>query len=401
MSEPPSPFAGDGDPLQTTEGRTVRGALRRNWPAAGAMVCIVALLAGFYHEHVRGRPVPFVEAMGPVDWLLGVSLVVGAALVASLARRPERSRIYARRLRDRPVALASLGATGFLFVVGLAGPVFVSEPTEIVFTRAWVPPVGATVDTQFLTGECPGPVTDGRCRGTLEFPLGTTRDGRSLFPLVVLGARTAVEIVTVTTFVLVPVGVVVGLVSGTVGGRVDAVLMRVAEVFATVPAVVLYLLFWSWNAEYRLLALALAFGLVNWGALARAVRNETLELRERSFVQAARLAGATRWALVRRHFLPNVSRQVLSTLALQVPLLVVTEAALSFVVLPVEGGEGTLGDPTVVSWGQLIFVGVRVDGLVPAWWITFFPTAALVLATLSLAVALRSLGDVFAPVRGR
>lgn len=400
MSESPSPFA-DDDPLQTVQGRTVRGTIRRNWPAAGATVCIVTLLAGFYHEHVRGRPVPFLEGMDPIDWLLGISLVVGAALVASLARRPARSRVYARRLRERPVALASLAATGSLFVVGLVGPVFVSEPTEIVFSRAWVPPVGATVDTQFLTGQCPGPVTDGRCRGTLEYPLGTTRDGRSLFPLVVLGARTAIEIAAVTTLVLVPVGVVVGLVSGTVGGRIDAVLMRVAEVFATVPAVVVYLLFWTWSAEYRLLALVLAFGLVNWGALARAVRNETLELRERSFVRAARLAGATRWGLVRRHFLPNVSRQVLSTLALQVPLLVATEAALSFVVLPVEGGEGTLGDPTVVSWGQLIYVGVRVDGLVPAWWITFFPTAALVLATLSLALTLRSLTDVFAPVRGR
>jgi peptide/nickel transport system permease protein len=91
---------------------------------------------------------------------------------------------------------------------------------------------------------------------------------------------------------------------------------------------------------------------------------------------------------------------VFSTLALQVPLLVATEAALSFVVLPSPMGEGTLGDPTVISWGQLIYVGVRVDGLVPAWWVTVVPTLALVLATLSLAAFWRALSDVVAPVHG-
>jgi peptide/nickel transport system permease protein len=279
--------------------------------------------------------------------------------------------------------------------------VFVSEPTEIAFTRAWLPPVGATVDTQFLTGPCPGQVVDGRCRGTLRYPLGTTRAGRSVLPFVVLGARTVVEIAAVSALVLVPLGVGVGLVSGVVGGRTDAVLMRVADVLATLPAVLVYLLFWQWNAEYRLLALILAFGLVNWGSLARSVRNQTLELEERPFVRAARLSGASRLTVARRHFLPNVSRQVFSTLALQIPLLVATEAALSFVVLPSEFGEGTLGDPTVVSWGQLIYVGVRSDGLVPAWWVTVVPTAALVLATLSLAAFFRSSSDIFAPVRSR
>jgi len=401
MADRPGPFADDGDALQTVQGRTVSGTLRRQWPSTGALFGGVVLLAGFYWEHVQGRSVPGVSGMDPVDWLLGLAVLAGAAMVASLARRPRRARLYVRRIRERPLALLSATATTILLVVGLVGPVFVSEPTEIAFTRAWLPPVGATVDTQFLTGPCPGQVVDGRCRGTLRYPLGTTRAGRSVLPFVVLGARTVVEIAAVSALVLVPLGVGVGLVSGVVGGRTDAVLMRVADVLATLPAVLVYLLFWQWNAEYRLLALILAFGLVNWGSLARSVRNQTLELEERPFVRAARLSGASRLTVARRHLLPNVSRQVFSTLALQIPLLVATEAALSFVVLPSEFGAGTLGDPTVVSWGQLIYVGVRSDGLVPAWWVTVVPTAALVLATLSLAAFFRSSSDIFAPVRSR
>ena len=400
MTDSPGPFAGDGDALQTVQGRTVSGALRRQWPTGGVALGSLALLAGFYWEHVRGNSLPGIAGMEPVDWLLGLAILVGVAMVTSLARRPRLARRYTGRLRERPIALVSTVATAVLLVVGLFGPVFVSEPADIVFSRAWLPPVGATVDTQFLNGPCPGPVVDGRCRGTLRYPLGTTRAGKSLLPFVVLGARTAVEIAAVTALVLVPIGVGVGLVSGVVGGRTDAVLMRVADVLGTLPALVVYILFWEWNAEYRLLVLILAFGLVNWGGLARSVRNETLELRERPFVQAARLSGASRLSVARRHLLPNVSRQVFSTLALQVPLLVATEAALSFVVLPSPMGEGTLGDPTVISWGQIIYVGVRTDGLVPAWWVTVVPTLTLVLATLSLAAFWRSLSDVVAPVRG-
>jgi peptide/nickel transport system permease protein len=400
MTEDPGPFAGDGDALQTVQGRTARGTVRRRWPVVGTVLGTVGLLAGFYLEHVRGRSLPFVTGMEPVDWLLAFALLVGAAMIASLLRRPQRVRLYLRRVRERPAALLSLTATASLLALGLVGPLFVSEPTDIVFSRAYLPPVGATVDTQYLTGSCLGPVTDGRCQGTLRYPFGTTRAGRPLLPFVVLGARTVLEIIAVTTLVLVPLGVGVGLFAGVAGGRTDAVLMVVADVFATLPAVLVYILFWRWNAEYRLMVLILAFGLVNWGGLARSVRNQTVKLRDRAFVRAARLSGAGRLTVAWRHLLPNVSRQVFSTLALQVPLLVVTEAALSFIVLPSSFGEGTLGDPTVVSWGQLLYIGIREEGLFPAWWITTIPTAALVLATLSLAVFWRSLSDVFDPTRG-
>lgn len=394
-----SPLHGSGDPLENVEDSSLFGSLRRHWPVVALAAGSVALAVGFYLEHVRGNPLAGVGGLEPVDWLLALALLVGTTLLVSLARRPARTRVYARRIRQRPAAMGSTAVVGAFLTVGLLGPAFVTEPAEIDFARAYLPPVWATVGTEHLIGPCLGEVTDGRCHGTWRYPFGTSRAGQDLFSFVVLGTRTALEVALVTALVVVPVGVGVGLVSGVVGGRVDAVLMGVAEVLGTLPAVIVYILFWNWNAEYRLLVLILVFGLVNWGGLARAVRNETLALRERSFVAAARAAGASRWHVARRHLLPNVTRPVFSTLALQVPLVVAVEAALSFVVLPVQGGEGTLGDPTVVSWGQLLYTGVRVDGLVPAWWLTAVPTVVLVLTVLSLAAFWRSMSDVFAPVR--
>lgn len=399
MDEPSGAFAGDGDPLSPTQDRTIRGLARRHWPAVVFAFGCVVVAAGLYRAHVESRPPPGTGGFEPVDWLLVLALWVGTTLVLSLARRSDRARDYAGRAKDSPAAVASLGTVAGLLLVGLFGPLFVTEPTELAFSRAYLPPVWASVDTAYLTGDCLGSVVNGRCRGTWQYPFGTTRGGQDLFSFVVLGTRTAVELALVTSLLLTPVGVGIGLVSGLVGGRVDAVLMRVAETLATVPAVVVYLLFSMGNAEYRLLALVLAFGLVNWGGLARAVRNETLELRDQSFVRAARAGGASRWHVVRYHLLPNVSRPVLATLGLQIPMLVVTEAALSFVVVATERGEATLGDPTVVSWGQLLYVGIQVDGLVPAWWVTVLPTVALVLTALSVATLCRSLSDVFAPVR--
>jgi peptide/nickel transport system permease protein len=399
VTEPSDPFVGETGPLDDVGDPSIRQTLARYWPLTVFLVGSCCLVAGFYFEHVRGMGIPGVRGLEPVDWLLALSLLVGATLLASLARRPTRVRLYARRIRERPAAMASGVAVGFFLLVGLFGPVFVSEPTEIVFDRAYLPPVGATIDTQHLIGPCLGEVTNGRCHGTLQYPLGTDRAGQDLLAFVVLGTRTALEIALVTALVMVPVGVGVGLVSGVVGGRVDAVLMRLAEILGTLPAVIVYILFWQWNVEYRLLVLILAFALVSWGGLARAVRNETLDLRDRSFVRAARVAGASRWHVARRHLLPNLSRPILSTLALQIPLLVAVEVALSFVFLEVAGEQATLGDPTVVSWGQVLYRGIRIDGLVPAWWIATMPALALVLTTLSLAVFWRSLSDVFDPIR--
>ena len=400
MSDSPPP-AEQFENLDLAGAATDDSARRWNW--VGFLLGLVALGAGFAYEHVGQQSLPLFENLDPVDWLLAASLLAMAAfLVVPLATDRERTARYWRRLRNRRFGVTSLLALVALFLLGLFGPLFASEPAQLQLLRGYQPPVFTSVGTEWVVGSCVGEVSEGMCHGSWQFPFGTTRLGKDLLPFVVLGARTALVIGLVSAALITPVGLVVGLVAAYSGGRVDDILMRVAEVMQTVPAVIVYLLFWNWNTEYRLLTLIAVFGLTNWGGLARLVRNEALQLRERPYVKAARSAGASRTQIVRQHLLPNVSRSVLANVTLQIPLLILTEAALSFVVLPVAGSPRpvTLGDPTVVSWGQAVNLGVRDAGLFPGWWITAIPGAFLALTVLVVTVFGRSLSDVLDPNPG-
>lgn len=360
--------------------------------AAGLGLVGVAFLADYAGSG------PLAGGLDPsiLDWLTAVSLVALAAFVAvPLVEKPRMAARYWETLRGDRVAVASLAYVAALFAVGLVGPVLLSEP-ELRVLEGFQPPVGLSVDADYIP-TCVGSVVDGRCHGTTKYPLGTTGSGKDLLALVVYGARTTVQVALVSAMFLVPTGVAVGLVAAYTGGLVDSALMRVAELLQTVPAILVYLLFWDWNVNQRLLVMVTVFGLASWGGLARLVRNEALQRREEPYVKAAEVGGADRRQITRRHLLPNVSGAILTNATLQIPMLVLTEAALSFVVLPVATGTATLGDPTVVSWGQLIYHGVRDVGIDPRWWITVVPATALTATVLAFNALGDALGEALDP----
>jgi len=406
MSSPP---ADESDPsaqpgrFETVDWEAVAGGQRllsaRSW---AFLVGVAVLAVGFYHEHVAGNSLPLVTGLEPLDWLFAGSLLaVLAFVVTPLAVDPAAAARHWRRLRRDPAGVLSLAFVLAFTGVGLVAPVLVAEPQTLSLERANQPPLGLTVDTVhlFTAESCLGPVVDGACHGTLQYPAGTTSTGKDLLPFLLLGTRTALVVAVVSATLLVPTGVAVGLLAAYAGGRTDEALMRAAGVSQTVPAVIVYMLFWWWNDEYRLLVLLLVFGLTNWGGLARLVRNEAIQLRERSYVRAARAAGASRLTVMRKHLLPNVSRSVLTNVTLQVPLLVVTEATLSFIVLqsPFDGEPVTLGDPTVVSWGQTVSLGTAEGSVAPGWWVVALPGVLLAVTMLAFAVLGRTLGDVLDP----
>ncbi|MEF8852812.1 MAG: ABC transporter permease [Haloarculaceae archaeon] len=406
MSPPPSDGSGTATPSRRFEDVDWDGVAESPtapaWNLRGFLLGLAALVAGFWYEHVEGNAVPFASNLEPLDWLFAASLLaIGAFVLVPLATNPRETARYWRRLRERPAGLLSLGFVLALFVVGLLSPLFVSEPTGIAFQRAYQPPFGLGIDAVhlFTSDACVGRIADATCYGTLTHPLGTTETGKDLLPFVLLGARTSLAVAVVSATLIVPTGLAVGLLAAHAGGRTDGILMQVAEVSQTVPAVIVYMLFWGWNAEYRLLVLVAVFGMTSWGGLARLVRNEALQLRERPYVQAARDAGASRYDVMRHHLLPNISRSVLTNVTLQVPLIVVTEAALSFIIVasPFDGEPVTLGDPTVVSWGQVINMGTGEAGLLPGWWITVIPGSLLVATMLAFTLLGRTLGDVLDP----
>lgn len=217
--------------------------------------------------------------------------------------------------------------------------------------------------------------------------MGTDNFGRDMARAVVHGLRTSMTIVMSVVAMSLVIGLFVGVVSGYRGGWVDDVLMRLTEVFQAVPLFFLALLvlgFFGAGVDN----LVLLLGFTSWELLARVVRAETLSLREREFVEAARSSGASDLRIIVRHVVPNVLPAAVVVVALVGSRVILIEAALSFI---------GLGDPNQVSLGSLIFNAqpfLRV-----AWWMSVFPGVAIVFAVLGLNLTADLVNEALDPNR--
>ena len=222
-----------------------------------------------------------------------------------------------------------------------------------------------------------------------NYLLGTDDQGRDVFSGILYGARISIAVGFLSVFFAAIVGVLLGLIAGYVGGKVDAVIMRVAEVQLTFPAILIALLvdgvaramFGNLDRErFAFWILVFSIALSFWVQFARTVRGSTLVERNKEYVQAARLIGIPPFLIMIRHVLPNVIGPVLVIATINLGLAIITEATLSFL------GVGI--PPTQPSLGTLVRIGN--DFLFSGeWWIAMFPGFAL--AVLVLAVNL--LGD--------
>jgi peptide/nickel transport system permease protein len=225
--------------------------------------------------------------------------------------------------------------------------------------------------------------------GERQFPLGTDDQGRDILSTMLYGTRSSLQIGLCSVLLASGLGLSLGLWAGYVGGRVDAVIMRIADVQLTFPAILTALLidgvalaiFKNHTIEGgKFWILVLAIGLSFWVPYARTVRGVTLVERNKEYVEAARLIGIGPLKIMFQHILPNVLGPVLVIATINLALTIITEATLSFL------GVGL--PPTEPSLGTMIQVGNKYlfSG---SWWMVAFP--GLTLALLALAVNL--LGD--------
>ncbi len=225
--------------------------------------------------------------------------------------------------------------------------------------------------------------------GTSKFLLGTDDQGRDVLSTILYGSRVSLLVGFFSVIFAMIIGIVVGLVAGYSGGWVDAVLMRVADVQLSFPAILIALLVdgvargllpKNSHDELAVYVLIVAIALSFWVQYARTVRSSTMVERTKEYVQAAQVIGLPQPLILFRHILPNVMGPVLVIATIQLALAVITEATLSFL------GVGV--PPTSPSLGTLIRVGN--DYLFSGeWWITVFPGVALVI----LVLAVNILGD--------
>jgi peptide/nickel transport system permease protein len=214
--------------------------------------------------------------------------------------------------------------------------------------------------------------------GTVDHILGTDHQGRDILSRVIYGARISLVIAVVAISLSLVAGTALGLVSGYYGGFVDEAIMRFVDLIRSVPFLLIALVFVVvFGQSFALLLLLLS--VTAWTGYARQVRAEALQLREREYVQSAKIAGASSVRIIYRHILPGVVSTITVISTLQVGSLILAEASLSFL------GAGV--PPPTPAWGSMVADGRNY--LQRASWISMFPGIAILLTVL----AFNFLGD--------
>ena len=220
--------------------------------------------------------------------------------------------------------------------------------------------------------------------GNPDYLLGTDDQGRDLLSAIIYGTRISLAVGFAGVIFAAVLGITLGLVAGYVGGTTDAIIMRIADVQLTFPAILIALLLdgtvraifpGASREDTAFTVLVLAIGLSYWVQYARTVRGSTLVERNKEYVLAARLIGLPRAVIIVRHILPNVLGPILVIATINLALAIITEATLSFLGVGVPPTQPSLG--TLIRIGQdFLFSG--------EWWITIFPGIALAVLVLSV-----------------
>jgi len=208
--------------------------------------------------------------------------------------------------------------------------------------------------------------------------LGTDIFGRDMLTRIMYGGRVSLMVGFIATAVALVIGILWGAVAGFVGGRLDAVMMRIVDIMYALPFMIFIVLLMVVFGR-NILLLFVAIGAVEWLTMARIVRGQVMTLRKQEFVEAAYSMGLSKWAIIRRHIIPNTLGPVIVYTTLTIPSVMLLEAFLSFLGLGIQ--------PPQSSWGLLINYGVETMEEYP--WLLIFPGI-----TLSLTLfALNFLGD--------
>lgn len=231
----------------------------------------------------------------------------------------------------------------------------------------------------------PYPPTEGATDSTTLFlppsrahPLGTDEVGRDVLSNVIYGSRVSLIVGFASAAVSVLVGTAVGLYSGYYQNALSTLLMRMTDVVAVIPALPLMLVTVAVMGS-SLRNTVLVIGLVSWPATARIIRSQVLTLREWPFVERVRSFGASDLRIILRHILPNTLPLVTANTVLTVAIAIFYEASLSFL---------GLGDPTVVSWGQMLHFAFEQSAIFRgAYWYILSPGIAIVLVILGFTFA--------------
>jgi len=275
----------------------------------------------------------------------------------------------AARLRGAP--LISLGILGGLVFVALFADFLAPYPYNS--NSRYTPEVGE------LRNKYLPPMW--QARGRPQFILGTDQQGRDILSRLIYGSRISLKVAVAAVLVSGIIGTALGILSGYIGGWADQVVMRITDAWLALPPVTFAILLAAvvkpneWN-------IVVILGVVYWTRYARVVRGEVLSLRERDYVRLAIVAGCSRLRIMWTHIMPNIANSAVVLATLQLGVVVIAEATLSFLGVGVPSPQP--------AWGVMLNDG-RAGLMTGSWWLSVFPGLCIMLVVLAAS----SLGDWF------
>ena len=268
------------------------------------------------------------------------------------------------RLGGSRVVLVTTGILGVIALMSLLGPLLSPHAYQNVNT-----------DLQLT----PPSISDLHLFGTDDL-------GRDLFVRTMMGVQVSLVVAVVASIVSLVIGVLYGAIAGYAGGRIDALMMRVVDILFALPFIFFVILLMVYF-ERNFLLIFVAIGAINWLEMARIVRGQTLSLKEREFVDAARLIGVHPLTIIFRHITPNLMGVIVVYVTLTVPQAMLMESFLSFLGLGVQEPQTSLG--------SLVNGGVRQMEQAP--WVLLIPASLLALILLCFNFLGDGLRDLFDP----
>lgn len=261
--------------------------------------------------------------------------------------------------KNRKIILLSIPII-FFVLIAIFGPLIIDYDPTKTYTNDRLLPPGSTLSN-----------------GEIAI-LGTDQVGRDVLAQIIYGTRISLLVASATVFIGGLIGIVLGLISGYFGGIVDSIIMRIADIQLSFPAILLAILI-AGVLGPSITNVIITLSITRWVTFARVVRSATLAAKKREFVDSARVIGASHFRILTKHIFPMTLSPLLVVITVQLGLVIISEASLSFL------GLGT--PPDNASWGLLISLGR--DYIDSAWWIATMPGIALAL----LVVCVGFLGD--------
>jgi oligopeptide transport system permease protein len=293
------------------------------------------------------------------------------------------------RLFRNKAAVVGMVIIAFFVIVAIFAPYIAPHnPLQLNSGKDYLPP--AWVEKS-QTGKSGDP----------EFLLGTDTLGRDVLSRVVYGARVSIIVGFIPTTVILLVGTTIGLLAGFSGGRTDNLLMRLTDVIYAFPDLLFFIIVmvalrdtWIGGLLNGLFLLFIALAIVNWVGVARLVRGQTLSLKQKEFIEAARSIGVKNPRIMRRHLLPNTVGVLVVSAAFLIPGLIITEAILGYLGL----GLRPATDPEsffITSWGALLLEGQTAINAQP--WMLLTPAICIALVVLAFTFLGDGLRDALDP----